>query len=110
MKINLLFVSRSLLGEYHGRRLGGQFHRHRHFFTAGERSRPNGSLRFLRDSRSDLTRRCYQVKHTLDAASFAHCQNFSAAGLSRPFRATMPTENGFGSGVRCKNFTRFPKL
>ena len=28
MKINLLFVSRSLPGEYHGRRLGGQFHRH----------------------------------------------------------------------------------
>ena len=109
MKINLFFVSRSLLGEYHGRLLGGQFHRHRHFLTAGERS-PNGSLRFLRDSRSDLTPRCYQVKHTLDAASFAHCQNFSAAELRRPFRATMPTENGFGSGVRCKNFTRFPKL
>src|SRR5437762_13657391 len=44
-----------------------------------------------------------------DAASLAHCQNFSAAGLSRPFVPTMPTENGFGSGVRCKNFTRFPK-
>src|SRR6266478_883048 len=45
-----------------------------------------------------------------DAASLAHCQNFSVAGLSFPFRATMPTENGFGSGVRCKNFIRFPKL
>src|SRR5438445_12185238 len=45
-----------------------------------------------------------------DAASLAHCQNFSAAALSFPFRATMPTENGFGSGVRCKNFIRFPKL
>ena len=48
--------------------------------------------------------------HLADAACFAHCQNFSAAGLSFPFGATMPTENGFGSGVRCKNFTRFPKL
>jgi hypothetical protein len=45
-----------------------------------------------------------------DAASFAHCQNFSAAGLSRPFVPTMPTEIGFGSGVMCKSFTRFPKL
>ena len=54
MKINLLFVSRSLPGEYHGRRLDGQFH----FFTAGEGSRPNGSLRFLRDSRSDLALLC----------------------------------------------------
>src|SRR6266576_393011 len=45
-----------------------------------------------------------------DAASLAHCQNFSAAGLRRPFVATMPTENGFGSGVKFKNFTRFPKL
>src|SRR5207244_12726148 len=44
------------------------------------------------------------------AASLADCQNFSAAGLSRPLVATMPTENGFGSGVRCKNFIRFPKL
>jgi len=26
------------------------------------------------------------------AASLAHCQNFSAAGLSRAFSATMPTE------------------
>ncbi len=59
---------------------------------------------------ADGSRRCYQVKYTLDAASFADCQNFSAAELRRPFRATMPTENGFGSGVRCKNFTRFPKL
>ena len=45
-----------------------------------------------------------------DAASLAHCQNFSAAGLSRPFVPTMPTGNGFGSGVMCKSFTRFPKL
>jgi hypothetical protein len=45
-----------------------------------------------------------------DAASLAHCQNFSAAGLSRPFAPTMPTEIGFGSGVMCKTFTRFPKL
>jgi hypothetical protein len=44
------------------------------------------------------------------AASLAHSQNFSAAGLSRPFSATMPTEIGFGSGVMCKSFTRFPKL
>jgi hypothetical protein len=44
------------------------------------------------------------------AASFAHCQNFSAAGLSRPFDAAMPIEIGFGSGVRRKSFTRFPKL
>jgi hypothetical protein len=33
-----------------------------------------------------------------DAASLTHSQNFSAAGLSRPFSATMPTEIGFGSG------------
>lgn len=32
----------------------------------------------------------------LDAASFAHCQDFSAAGLSRPFVPTMLTEIGFG--------------
>ena len=48
--------------------------------------------------------------HFATETSFAHCQNFAAAGLSRPFVATRPTENGFGSGVRCKNFTRFPKL
>ena len=53
---------------------------------------------------------CAQQHHLADAASFAHCQNFSAAGLRRPVSAAMPTENGFGSGVRCKNFTRFPKL
>jgi hypothetical protein len=45
-----------------------------------------------------------------DAASLAHCQNLSAAGLSRPFAPMMPAEIGFGSGVMCKNFTRFPKL
>src|SRR5690242_15811705 len=45
-----------------------------------------------------------------DAASWAHCQNFSADGLSFPLSATMPIENGFGSGVRCKNFTWLPKL
>ena len=43
MKINLLFLE-SLLGEYHGRRLSGQFHRN--FFTAGEGSRPNGDYAF----------------------------------------------------------------
>jgi hypothetical protein len=51
-----------------------------------------------------------QQAHLPDAASFAHCQNFSLAGLSGPFRATMPTEIAFGSGVMCKSFTRFPKL
>jgi hypothetical protein len=49
-------------------------------------------------------------QHHLRAASFAHCQNFSAAGLRRLFGAAMPTELGFGSGMRCKDFTRFPKL
>jgi ArsR family transcriptional regulator, arsenate/arsenite/antimonite-responsive transcriptional repressor len=44
------------------------------------------------------------------AASFAHCQNFSVARLSRPLRAAMPTEMGFGSGVRRKSLTRFPRL
>jgi hypothetical protein len=34
----------------------------------------------------------------------------SAAGLSRPFSATMQTEIGFGSRVMCNSFTRFPKL
>src|SRR5437588_9719442 len=48
--------------------------------------------------------------HLFDAASLAHCQNFSAARLSRPFVPTMTTEIGFGSGVMCKNFTRFLKL
>jgi hypothetical protein len=63
MKINLLFVSRSLPGEYHGRRLDSQFHRHRYFFTAAEGGRSNRHLRFLRDSRSDLTplRAAYRV-------------------------------------------------
>jgi hypothetical protein len=45
-----------------------------------------------------------------EAASLAHCQNFSAAGLSRPFVPAMPTEIGFGSGVMCTNFRRLPKL
>jgi hypothetical protein len=49
-------------------------------------------------------------QYHLAAASFAHCQNFSAAGLRRPFGAAMPIENGFGSGMRCKSFTRFPKV
>ena len=31
-----------------------------------------------------------------NVASFAHCQNFSAAGLSRPLGPAMPTEIGFG--------------
>jgi hypothetical protein len=48
--------------------------------------------------------------YLLATACFAHCQNFSAAGLSRPFSAAMPTEIGFGSGMMCKSFTRFPKL
>jgi hypothetical protein len=43
-------------------------------------------------------------------ACLPHCQNFSAAGLSRAFDAAMPTEIGLGSGVMCKSFTRFPKL
>jgi choline dehydrogenase-like flavoprotein len=43
-------------------------------------------------------------------ASFAHCQNFSAAGLSFPLSAARPIEIGFGSGVRCKTLTRGPKL
>ena len=44
------------------------------------------------------------------AASFAHRQNFSVAGLSRPFRAAMPKDIGFGSGVSRTNFTRLPKV
>ena len=51
-----------------------------------------------------------QSRSFFNAASFAHSQNFSAAGLSRPFGAAMPIEIGFGSGVRRKSFTRFPKL
>ena len=38
--------------------------------------------------------------HFCETASFAHNQNFSAAGLSRPFSAAMPTEIGFGSVPR----------
>ena len=38
--------------------LGGEFHRHRHFFTAAEGGRPHRRLRFLRDSRSDLAPLC----------------------------------------------------
>jgi hypothetical protein len=48
--------------------------------------------------------------HFADATSFAHCQNFSVAGLSRPFRAAMPKEIGLGSGVSRTSFTRLPKL
>jgi hypothetical protein len=48
--------------------------------------------------------------YLLATASFAHYQNFSAAGLGRPFGATMATPVGFGSGVICRSFTRFPKL
>ena len=51
---------------------------------------------------------CWQSHHLADATSFAHCQNFSVAGLSRPFRAAMPKEMGFGSGVSRTNFTRLP--
>lgn len=49
---------------------------------------------------------------TLDMETvwIAHCQNFSVAGLSRPFRATTPKESGFGSGVSRTSFTRLPKL
>ncbi len=48
--------------------------------------------------------------YLLAAASLAHCQNFSAAKLSFSFRAAMQKAIGFGSGVRRKSFTRFPKL
>jgi DNA repair photolyase len=40
----------------------------------------------------------------------AHSQNFSAAGLSRPFRAAMPNPMGFSSGVSRTSFIRLPKL
>jgi len=43
------------------------------------------------------------------AASLAHCQNFSVAGVRRPLRTAMPKEIGFGSGVSRTNFTRLPK-
>jgi hypothetical protein len=46
--------------------------------------------------------------HFADTASLAHAQNFSAAGLSRPFGAIMPIEIGLGSGMTRKRFTRFP--
>jgi hypothetical protein len=39
-------------------------------------------------------------------ASFAHWQNFSAAGVSLPFRVMIPMATRFGSGVRRKNFIR----
>src|SRR3974390_2433517 len=51
-----------------------------------------------------------QLSYLLAAASFAHCQNFSAAGLGRLFDAAMPRAIGSGSGLRGKSFTRFPKL
>jgi hypothetical protein len=35
--------------------------------------------------------------HFCETASFAHRQNFSVAGLSRPFGAAMPSEKGLGS-------------
>jgi hypothetical protein len=41
-------------------------------------------------------------------ASFAHSQNFSAVGLSLPFREIIPTGTRSGSGVRRRNFTRSP--
>ena len=53
-----------------------------------------------------VNRRSYLIA----AASLAHCQNFSAAKLSFSFRAAMQRAIGFGSGVRRKSFTRFPKL
>ena len=43
-------------------------------------------------------------------ASLAHRQNFSVAGVSRPFRTAMPKVTGFGSGVSRTNCTRLPKL
>jgi hypothetical protein len=48
--------------------------------------------------------------HFFETASLAHCQNFSAAGLSFPFGAAMPIEIGLGSGMRRTRFRRFPKL
>ena len=47
--------------------------------------------------------------HFSAATCFAHCQNFSAAGLSRLFGAAIPMESVFGSGVSRKSFTRCPK-
>jgi hypothetical protein len=44
-----------------------------------------------------------------EAASLAHCQNVSAAGLSVPFRAASPMGTIFGSGVSGNIFTRRPK-
>jgi hypothetical protein len=51
----------------------------------------------------------FQEDHFFAAISLAHCQNFSAAKLSFSFRAAMQRAIGFGSGVRRKSFTRFPK-
>jgi hypothetical protein len=47
--------------------------------------------------------------HFSAATCFAHCQNFSAAGLSRLFGAAIPMESAFCSGVSRKSFTRCPK-
>ena len=47
-----------------------------------------------------------QRDHFPDAASFAHWQNFSAAGLSFPFRVMIPTVTRFGSGVRRTHLIR----
>ena len=71
-----------------------------------------GALESKRDPRTESVDSLWPSKNCyfLEAASLAHCQNFSAAGLSRPFAPTMPTEIGFGSGVMCKSFTRFPKV
>jgi hypothetical protein len=44
------------------------------------------------------------------AASFAHCQNFSAVGLSHPLRAAIPITIGFGSGARRISFIRCSKV
>ena len=63
--------------------------------------RADGSYRALlhrnRSIKSDID--ALTNDYFSDAASLAHCQNFSAAGLSRPFATMMPTEIGFGSGA-----------
>jgi hypothetical protein len=75
----------------------------------------NTETKVEKEVRVKKLQRYISRKHTSTSLHFAeaplaHCQNFSAAGLSRPFSAAIPIDIGFGSGVRCKTFTRFPKL
>src|SRR5262245_51660420 len=57
--------------------------------------------------RRPLTHNSHDVA---EVACLAHCQNVSAASVSRPWGAARPMIAGFGSGVSRKSFTRCPAM